>query len=456
MTLAELFIKIGFKVDNQASFDKAVGQLGIGEVKAINLKHAVVGLGASFTALMYFAANAATGLYKFHLNTGLSTKSLQEWEYAGRRANVAAGQVQGAIESIQDAQAQIALGQGNVAPWALLGIDPRQDPFQVLLEIHKRIKETGGIAPVMGRYLTSQMGISEDMFQFLRRDNLELGQLKDKFVQTDKEQKSLDELNGRWGQMRYQIEQIGIKFADLHSAQILAWIKEMAPWIEKAATWLAKLAENTPDGERQRAEYQKWAKGIMEVVVALIALEAAAKVVATLTAVGTVVKAIATTAAGAGGGAAAGGAGGGPAGGAGAAGAGAEVVGATGLSAGLLVSIVGAIPFWILALKSWADDRTRIEGRHRGETPAQIEKDVDQVNMFKALKRLFIEGGQFGDNALSGGMSRILQNVNITQHIDGSKDPIATGQAAAAATKKAMIQANTSFVDQSAIGAIAH
>lgn len=465
MTVAELFIKLGFKIEGRESFDKAVSQLGFGEVKAINLKHALVGLGAGMTALMYFAANAATGLYKFHMTTGLSTKSLQEWQFAGARANVAAGEITNTIKGIQAAQADIALGQGNIAPWALLGLDPKMDPFQVLWQIHQRIKETGGLAPGLARSITGQLGISQDMFQFLRRDNLELGQLKDKFVQSADAQKRLDELNGRWRQMSYELEQVGIEVGDALGPKFMALIRAAVPWIEKAADWLTKLASNTPDGERMRKEFSLIATGVFAAAAAFTALGAALKLYATAAAASTVIK----TLAGLGGGAAA--AGGATAaatgGGAAAASSTAAAAGGTGLGTvlapvlgfGGIAAVLGALPLLLSQIYRLKDPTHPGEGVASRFLRVLNEGDTKLGGTFGA-KSFFLPGWMMKDasdptfadhatrRAARDGPTTIT--VVVHQNIDGSGDPVAVGREAANQIKQVIKSQNAAFTDQGA------
>lgn len=450
MQISELFVRLGFKIDGQDRFDKGVSQLGIAQVRAINLKHAVVGLGAAFSAMMYFAANAATGLYKFHLTTGLSTKDLQNWQFAGAKANVAAGEVTAAIKNIQDAQAEIALGQGNVAPWALLGIDPRQDPFRILWLIHQRVKESAGMAPAMGRFFTSQMGISEEMFQFLRRDNLELGQLQEKFKQTEKAQRGLDELSGKFNQMKYKIEQVGIALAAELGPHVWNLLKQALPWIEKAADYLARMAANTPEGERMRAQFGMIAEGVMKAAVAFAALGVALKSLATLAAVVSVLKTLGF----AGGAAATGGA---------ASAAGGAAGGGAAATGGLLGALaVGIAPFLGAAVYQWAAKRAHDRAIQGGASEADATAIMNKMTPRQATAD-FLSAGAGQLKNLGGGYSygkigpQSSNTININQTINGAGNPAAVGRESASAIKTVVTNHITGpFVDQTAIGGIAH
>lgn len=453
MTIAELFVKVGFQVDNPGALNKAASELGFAEVKAINLKRSVLALGASFTALIYFAANAGTALYKFNLTTGLSIKSLQQWQFAAAGANVSAAAVTQSVKSIQDAQVQIALGSGNLAPWALLGIDPREDPFKVLWDLHLRLQK---LAPAMGRYLASQMGVGEEMFSFLSRSDLKLGELKDKMTVDSEEARKLDEVNGKWHQFVQEIENLGIKYAAAHADQIISWLRDMKPLVEAAANALAKFTANTPDGEKLRAQYKFIAEGILLVVGALTALSFAAKGLATFAAIKTILTgggAAAAEAAGAGG----------------AAGTTGGVIGGinAGLDAGLTAgapalaatAAIGSTPFAMAKLMQWADKKAEDDARARGASPEEIKNAVDSVSAAKAFGMLgkyltsTPAGGNFSRGDI-GGPSPRNTYVTVQQNINGSRDPVAVGQASAVAIKKVMSDANAAYINQAPGGYI--
>ena len=280
MTVGELFVKLGFRVENKESFDRAVAQLGLAESKAINLKRGAIGLGAAFAGLMWFTTNAATNLFKFHLVTGLSTRALQDWQFAGARAGVAAAEIADVFKNLQQQQVAIQFGEGNLAPWALLGIDSRQDPMPVLWQIHERVKLTAGMGAAQARYLTTKLGLSEAMFQFLRRDDLERGQLEEKFKTAEETQKTFDELNGKLAQMKEKLELVAMQFGVTFGPKLIEFMERFTRAggpLDKFTDWLQKLSANTAEGEKMRAFWIHVAEGIGIAAVALAALNIASK-----------------------------------------------------------------------------------------------------------------------------------------------------------------------------------
>lgn len=242
MTIAELFVKLGFVTDTN-DLEKVDKQLKAGEASARKLAVGIGVVDAAMIALMKGMLGVAVGFQKFRLETGLSTDQLQRWQYAAHLANVSGAEVEGALKSIQDAQAAIKLGEGNIAPWQLLGIDPRQDPFKVLEEVHQRIQN---LDPAVARHVTAQMGISDDMFQFLRRRDLGLDQFREQLVLTQRQEEEMLKLNKQWQQFTWQMERGAMSLA--HT---------LAPAFERLLPVVEKVLEN---GSR----FAEWATGSSE------------------------------------------------------------------------------------------------------------------------------------------------------------------------------------------------
>ena len=221
-----------------------------GELDAVAVAFSAVTIGAvaGLVKLSNWATQTVEQLFKFKLATGLSTQELQQWQYAAAKAGVNGAEVANSLKSIQTAQAQIALGQGNIAPWALLGINPNQDPNKALWEIHERIKESGGMAPGMARLLTSQLGISEEMFQFLRRDNLELDELNRKLRLSDTAVKSFDKFNQASGQLSANFSALGINIARLFTPFVKFFTEVLSQTINDLATILGYIDDFTESG----------------------------------------------------------------------------------------------------------------------------------------------------------------------------------------------------------------
>lgn len=164
MKVGELFIKLGFNTENVKlnDFVQDLKNLDLQSVKS------VAGLTALYYALkkiMEQSTEAAMALYQFNQQTGLSTKELQQWTRFAEKFGAQADDVAAAVKNIQQNQAQIRLGTGNIMPYNVMRINPFQSPFKILKDTAEAIKN---LDPSMTRLMVHEMGISESMIPVLK------------------------------------------------------------------------------------------------------------------------------------------------------------------------------------------------------------------------------------------------------------------------------------------------
>lgn len=137
MNVAELFVNLGIK-----GADKTVGALtdvkkGLNETKSMAWETKAALVAAMYALEKMFAASGKQGTSLTNLNTLLdvSTKTLQEYQYAGQQVGATAEEVAASLKGIKDAMAEISAG--GSAP---RGLAPMMDAFAKLTG--HNIKET--------------------------------------------------------------------------------------------------------------------------------------------------------------------------------------------------------------------------------------------------------------------------------------------------------------------------
>ena len=205
----------GVSIKGEAVTALLAGNLAIG-IFTSALSKAIELVSKFITSVIDFTEE----LFKFNVATGISVQSLQQWQYAAAKAGVSGKEVANALKNIQLAQAQIQLGEGNIAPWALLGIDPKQDAPAVLWQIHERIKQSAGLSEGMARLYAQKFGLSDDMYQMLRRDNLELSELNRNLAINQRQVTVFDKLNGAIGQAKMQFGILGANIGEILAPSI--------------------------------------------------------------------------------------------------------------------------------------------------------------------------------------------------------------------------------------------
>lgn len=399
MTISELAIKLGFQVQGQSQFDKAVKELGFAEIKAYNLKLAIAGLGTAFLGLMYFATTAANGLYKFHQTTGLSTRGFQQMRYAMAGFNVSTEELMNTLEGIQDAQLQIAMGSGDLRPWTFFGIQPgTMDALQVMWKVHQAIMARPW-ATVLNRNMASAMGFGGNIFAALSDKNLKFDDLN-KFIIGPEQQAAAHEMAASLDRISLKLAAVGTKFALVFGPKITDILTNLLGPLSKVADYVDRLTAHGDEGERLRKTWIHWAEGIGTVVTALTALNVVARSLATIAAFKTIFSAAAGVA--------------GSAAGAAGIGLGGAAIGATGIGA-----IVAGITGFLINDKT-AKNRIMADMLAKGFSPRQAQEAVDSTNVLSRFWRDLFPHPSFGLGSQLGTGGNT--EVHVTQYISGS-DP---------------------------------
>lgn len=99
-------------------------------------------------------------------NFGVSTDSIQRFGNLAVAQGVKLGDFQSAISNLRKMSADIMLGRGDISPFAILGINPHQDPEKILVQLQQRLKQ---LPEAVGTAFASDLGLSPDMINFIRR-----------------------------------------------------------------------------------------------------------------------------------------------------------------------------------------------------------------------------------------------------------------------------------------------
>ena len=118
--------------------------------------------------------SAAAAFQQFESETGASAQELQKWQHIADATNNSAQAVTDSIKAITTNQEKIKLGQGDISGYQLLGIDPTQDPFEILEELKTKTKD---LDQGMKKNVLGQLGVSSDLIQVLELSNKEFDKM---------------------------------------------------------------------------------------------------------------------------------------------------------------------------------------------------------------------------------------------------------------------------------------
>lgn len=193
MKIGEFFVDLFFKVDGDDAAKEVDNKLNKIALSSGKVALALGAVTAAMAAMFALSKNAAVGFSNFAKETGLSTQGLQKWQYLADANNVKGEELTATIKGILDAKEEIRLGGGNFQAWALLGIDPRDDPYKTLDKLRDKLKTFQDVG--LARKLANQVGVSDNVFRLLRQPTLNYDP---RLSMTDAEIERMDSLNNSW------------------------------------------------------------------------------------------------------------------------------------------------------------------------------------------------------------------------------------------------------------------
>ncbi len=234
MKIAELFAEITLKG----------GKETIASLKGIltnttAIKAGLVGATAALYKMSDVARKTAMEMDIYQMNTGLSTIQLQKLSFQAAQAGVSMSDLGGAIEHLQQLNANARLGKGYPGIFTQLGLVPGQDPVHQLNVIGQKLRQIRASNPDIAKNYADQLGLSDKMYYVLLKGGND--QLNKQFILTQKEQKSLVDLNKQWNQFWYYIKQIGIKLSGVSAVLQTRFVKMMTNALQLVGEVLVKL-----------------------------------------------------------------------------------------------------------------------------------------------------------------------------------------------------------------------
>jgi hypothetical protein len=251
MNIGEFFVELGANADTKSvrEFGSELLDLPIKSALAVA---ALAKITFEFQQIAAAAMDAAVGFQMFSAQTGLSSQELQRWQLVAEQANVSGQAVQASVMGLQRNMAEIAMGRGNISPFQLLGINPRQNAFAVLDQLRDRIK---GLDQATAVNLMTQMGLDPQMIQLLKLSNEEFKTLEGNIVgMTAKQQeaflatkRSLVQLSQAFRGLGYQILEVVAPYAERLVnifMMLVNWTSQLVSGVQQFVRLLASVPGN--------------------------------------------------------------------------------------------------------------------------------------------------------------------------------------------------------------------
>lgn len=229
-TIGEFLISLGV--------DSSELQKGLWKAKKdlIDTKLTVTALIVSMTLLIKKTMDYVVMLDKFSKTTGLLSQELQKWGAMAKLANVSIDAVAGSIKNLNRNRIDFMMGKGNLTPYALLGIDPRSKPFEILDKLRDKVNR---LDPALASNLMSQLGVSEEMLVMFKSSDEIWQRFNQGLMLTEKQQKSMMKYNQSWQLFKLNLDFIGKKL----SIVITSFLRPLLDITNKLITIFSRVAE---------------------------------------------------------------------------------------------------------------------------------------------------------------------------------------------------------------------
>lgn len=227
----ELFIALGFKVDDK-DVKKADNSLKSIISTAGKVATAVVAATVALDRMANSLARNNQEFINFNRQTGLSLDKMQSIATAGMLVdyNFDPSTAMSSLQALESNLAQIRLGEGNIAPFQILGISPvGKDATQIIDDLREAIK---GIDDMTAVNLIQQMGLSPQFISILRMSKEEMNGLNKELMLTPEERTALQ-------QYSMELRKIHMEFALLKDRALIA----IMPALNKFLDGLAAISE---------------------------------------------------------------------------------------------------------------------------------------------------------------------------------------------------------------------
>ena len=238
MKIGELFVALGFTGDKEM-----LKSLDILKNKTLTFANTISTAVNKLNDMTAAAREHAYMMDVYEKTTGKSADQLQNLSYQAAQFNITQEQLAGTLRNIQQISTDVRLGRGMPSAFTLFGIDPNQDPAQILAKVQQAINTLD--APT-ALNIASELGIDEKMFYMLKMTSKGMEGLNKQYRITAQERTNLIKLNAEWQKFWFLLKQIQTKFqastADLQ-ADVIKRFLEIANRIADMASGFLKAVE---------------------------------------------------------------------------------------------------------------------------------------------------------------------------------------------------------------------
>jgi hypothetical protein len=254
VTAGEFFVNLGIK-----GAEKTVGAIssvrkGLNETAStsIETKAAIVGVMYAFERMFAASGAMGTGLTNFNSLLGVSTKTIQQYQYAARQMGVANEDTANTFRALQGLMSKTLMGEGapkglarvaaltgGISPQDILNFQKSPDLLiQKLQQYAQREKNLG-----LRNEVLKSFNLSDAMIAAMSRNAFSPSQLAKAPMYSENEIHALDRANIAWSNLGTKIEMAIGKFNAKHGGQLVKDISHITDEVLRLVEAFTRLAE---------------------------------------------------------------------------------------------------------------------------------------------------------------------------------------------------------------------
>ena len=250
MKIADVFVKLGIKGDGKVT--KAFENIH-GSIKSISKRLLIIGgllagTGILFRKLTGSSAKAGQELKQFNDITGLSTKSLQKWEFAGSKFNATSQDIRSSIASVHQTMQNITRGKGAPEGFGIFarimgtGLDrsKMQDTFYMLKKLQQLAMKSDADLKSRGfnrldvTNTLRSFGLTDSVISAMKRGAFSEKNFQgfQSFSLDNKQIENLRQINAQWLVLTSRMEKLLNIFTTQFSPALIKWTNQFLDIID--------------------------------------------------------------------------------------------------------------------------------------------------------------------------------------------------------------------------------
>lgn len=273
-SIGEFFVNLGVKGSEKtlgALTSVKTGISGLADV-SLEAKAAILATVYALERLMSGTAKTGTNISNFNSLTGISGKTLQQYQYAAAQVGISNEEMASSFKSVQNVMTAMRFNKGAPEGMAMLtgALGGKFDPNRAKTDteyVMKKLQEYFNIEKDIGKrnLVGKSFGLGEGTMAAMSRNAFKPETLSKAPVFSDKEVSQLDRVNAAFSNLGIKVQMAVGHFTALHGGQLVKDLTIIVDKVIHLTTAFIKMADTIKLFEGIGKIFEGWAK-IFEVI----------------------------------------------------------------------------------------------------------------------------------------------------------------------------------------------